>query len=482
MPLSADLPNVLVVDLDDTLLRTDTLFEQAARLAFQSPLKLVGALAALTHGIVALKSYLAGAVTLDPALLPLNEGVRTLILDKKAVGWKIVLCTAADYSIARSVADHLGLFDDVIATDGTTNLKAGAKAARLVQEFPDGFVYAGDSAADLAVWREASGMVLVGTSPSLMQQAKALGKPVVAQIDVGAQTLASRLRMWVKALRLHHASKNVLLFLPLLLAHEWANGAMILKAVAGFVLLIAIASASYLINDLSDLDADRRHWTKRDRPLASGTLPIRVALPVALLAIPLALVLALLLAWQFALALLAYLVITLAYSFGLKRIPMLDTFIIGILFTMRLVMGMTLLQQPLSEWLVGFSLFFFYSLASAKRYVEIVGTKQEDTGSLAARGYVVEDAVLTLAFGVSSGMASLIIMMLYLVEDAFRKVTYHTPFFLWIIPLVLAVWIGRIWYLAHHGRMDDDPVAFALKDRVSIGLGFVVLLGFALAL
>ena len=482
--LAADEELPLVVDLDHTLVRTDTLHEQAVRMVFRAPQAIPGTIAALTRGRAALKAHVAGHIELDPEALPFREDLLRFIRAEKAKGRTIVLCTAATGLVAESIGAHLGLFDTIIASDGTGNLKGKAKAARLQAEFPRGFVYAGDSGADLAVWQVASGIVLVGVSSMVARRARRLDQPVL--IEFGRHDAdkkpRSMLNIWAKALRVHHWSKNGLMLVPLILAHLWGDIGALTRTLTGLVLLLVVTSSSYLINDLSDLDADRKHWTKRLRPLASGAIPILQGALVACLALPMALLCGFLLSLDFGLALSAYLVITLAYSFGLKRIPLLDTFIIAILFTTRLIMGMALLQQPYSEWLVTFSMFFFFSLALAKRHVEVLRSKDFGDGSLKTRGYVPEDAGLTLALGVAGGIGSLVIMVLYLVEDALRRETYTHPVFLWLLPLALAVWIGRVWLLAHRGLMSDDPVSFALRDKASLGLGVLVALGFVLAL
>jgi len=274
----------------------------------------------------------------------------------------------------------------------------------------------------------------------------------------------------------------MLMFVPLVLAHEWADAATVLRTIAGFLLLLALTSSSYLVNDLADIDADRAHATKRGRPVASGALPLAQAALVPAIAIPVALVAATLLDPWFGAALASYLVITLAYSFGLKRIALLDVFIIAVLFTTRLVMGSAFVGTPLPIWLLTFSMFFFFSLAMAKRHAEIVGARGGGAVALKARGYEPEDWPLTLNLGVSSALGSLIILVLYLVDEAFRVVGYERPAFLWLVVLCVAVWIGRIWLLTHRGRLHDDPVAFALRDRPSQAIALLVAVCFLAAL
>ncbi len=472
---------IVVIDLDQTLVRNDTLHEQIVRLIFRQPKRLPGLFGALLRGKAATKAYCADHVELDPATLHACDEVLGFIRSEKAAGSYLVLCSAADIRVANALAAHVGLFDEVIATSGSTNLKGPAKAEALARRFPQGFVYAGDDEADLAIWSKSDGIVLVGVSDRVARRARAMGKPVVAELRTRAANPKSHLQIWAKALRVHHWSKNILMFVPLLLAHEWFNFDLIARSCMGFGLLLAVTSSSYLINDLADIDADRLHATKRHRPIASGALPLSQALLVPVIVLPLALILAALLNIEFAMALAAYLVITLAYSFGLKRIPLLDTFIIGVLFTTRLVMGATFVGSGLPIWLLTFSMFFFFSLAMAKRHTEVLRSAGNGA-SLATRGYRPEDWPLTLNMGVTAGLASLVILVFYLVDEAFRVVGYARPEFLWAVVLFVSIWIGRVWLLTHRGQMNDDPVSFALRDRPSLAIAAVIAILFLIAL
>lgn len=472
---------VVVVDLDNTLIKADTLHEQLARIVFQKPHLLPQLLGAFFKGKAAFKDFCAEAIVLDPENLDTCDQVLAYLAEERSRGSYLVLCTAADHRVARLVADHLGIFDEVIATEAGVNLKGEAKAAMLERRFPQGFVYAGDHASDLVVWAKADGIVLVGVSASVARRASALGKPIIAEFRSRAQR-PNPLQVWPRALRVHHWSKNTLIFVPLLLAHAWGDLGLVTDAGLGFVLLLLVSSSSYLINDIADIDADRRHLTKRYRPVASGTLPLMQAVLFPVLVIPCALVAALMLDPAFTLALGTYLILTLAYSFGLKRIPLLDTFIIAVLFTLRLVMGVALLGDPLPIWLLTFSMFFFFSLATAKRHVEIVQAHGAKDSMLRGRGYEADDWPLTLTFGIGSGLASLIILVLYMVDEAFRAAGYARPEYLWAVTLLVAIWIGRIWLLTHRGRMHDDPVSFALRDWPSRCLAIGVAIFFLVAL
>jgi 4-hydroxybenzoate polyprenyltransferase len=290
----------------------------------------------------------------------------------------------------------------------------------------------------------------------------------------------SCLKDWVKAARVHHWTKNGLVFLPFILGHGWTDPASLLTVLYGFVALLMVVSSTYMINDLADLASDRAHWSKCHRPIASGRIRILTALVVAITGILLGLGVGVFVSIPFEIGLFSYLVVTLAYSFGLKRVPLLDTFAIGFLFTLRLVMGTALAGQSYSEWLLAFSMLFFFSLATAKRQTELL--RSISKGGTGARGYRAEDIGLVGNFGICAGMSSIVIMCLYLTSDAVQRVAYSRPAFLWAAPVIVSIWLGRIWLLASRGEMRDDPVSFAIRDRFSIGLGLVAVLAFILAL
>jgi 4-hydroxybenzoate polyprenyltransferase len=448
-----------------------------ARCIFTKPIAMVRVVPHVKRGRAALKAALAGEVELASETLPLCEDLVAWLREEAAKGRDIHLCSAANQAIVDSIAAHLGLFASATGS-ASANLKGGAKAEYLVRRFPGGFVYVGDSAADLAVWEVAERIVIANATPGVARAARNLGKPIDAEFKSAPLTLKDSL----KALRVHHWSKNALIFVPLILGHAWTDDWAVVKTILGLVCLLMVTSATYLINDIADLEADRQHWSKRNRALASGRMPIATGAALAGAMLVAGFVGALILSAGFAATLAGYLALTLSYSFGLKRVPLLDTMIIGTLFTSRLAMGIALLDQAYSEWLLTFSMFFFFSLAIAKRHTEIVRAGVNISHSLASRGYRVEDEPLTLSIGVASSVASLLIMVLFIVEEVQRRNVYAHPKVLWAIPIVLALWVSRIWLLAHRGEMNDDPVSFALRDKASLALGAAVAVIFLIAL
>lgn len=290
------------------------------------------------------------------------------------------------------------------------------------------------------------------------------------------------LLLWIQAIRPHHAAKCLLVFVPLILAHQWNDWSLVSQTVGAFLSLLTLTSASYLINDLLDVDADRKHATKRLRPYARGALSKGSILVVATILVAAALVGGFWLNQWVGFALLFYLGLTLAYSLSLKRVLLVDTFAIGVLFTTRIVIGSILVGPPVPVWLLAFSICFFSSLALAKRHNEIARVRAGGGDSLASRGYRTTDGPLTWAAGMLAGLASLVVLALYLAEEAFSRVGYSRPEALWVIVLLVAAWIGRVWLFADRGHMDDDPVSFALQDRWSLLIALLIGLFFVLSL
>ena len=468
----------IVVDLDHTFLKIDSLHELFVRGIFQAPLKTLSALLSLSKGVAHFKHQLSSAIELDAEWLPVRENLLEYLNQQVSSGRDIHLATAADQSIANAIAVRFPIFKTVQGTAPDQNLKGALKAARLAQQFPDGYVYAGDSRADMPVWRSAKAAIVVSADPTLCARVRATGTPIEHVFSDKAKPYSA----WWRAIRPHQWTKNLIVLVPLLLGWRDVTPTGLASTIAIMGLLCVVASLTYLVNDMADLTSDRQHWSKRRRPFASGAIPVRDGLLVVAVALPLACLAALLIAPLAGVCVLCYVFITLGYSFGWKRIPLFDTFIIGLLFTTRILIGMAAADLKPSAWLLTFSMFFFFSLALAKRHTEILRAAEHDLKSLAGRGYQAGDQSLTLAFGSAASMAAVVIVVIYLVEEVFARQIYTRPEWLWIAPIGIFLFCCRIWGLAHRGRMTDDPVAFALRDRVSIGLGIVVAVAVMLAM
>lgn len=475
--VSQSLP--LAIDLDGTFLRTDTLYESIAYHLFRRPFKTVMALTAVSKGRAALKHAVLSLGRIDVSSLPRNNDFVDYLNAQSETGRTLHLATAASNEIAQDVLRDSGLFSTAEGSDQHLNLKSEQKLMALKNRFPEGFVYAGDSPADLAVWKGATAGVLVSTNSAVKTEFTKLGTPLEAEFP---EARYDTFKLWRKALRLHQWSKNILMFVPLVLAHMYGELGAVAMTVAAFILMGTIASGTYVLNDLSDLAADRVHRTKKTRPFAAGDLPVRDGLVGAPLLIAFGLAGAFLLNVQFGLVALIYLALTLSYSFGLKRLPMVDVFILGVLYTLRILMGIVVLGVAVSPWIIAFSFFFFYSMSLAKRHVEIIGAQDlPKKKAIPGRGYRPEDAGLTLSIGAATAAASILVIVLYLTQEAFPSGVYGAPDYLWAAPALVTVWTQRIWLLANRGELDDDPVAFAIKDRFSLVLGGLLGLAFIIA-
>lgn len=461
---------VLVVDLDGTLVGTDLLHEtfwSAFANRWTAPFH---SLRALASGRAHLKRYLAGASSVDVALLPYNKAVIEYIEQWRSRGGRTALVTATDQDLADRIAAHLGLFDDVYGSDGSANLKGDHKAAFLTQEYADtGFAYMGDADADLPVWQMACRAITVNSGENLKRR--------VAALDADVEHLANNdahAGAYFKALRSHQWLKNLLVFVPMISAHQLTMPAFT-QSLLAFLAFSLVASSAYLVNDMLDLDADRSHPRKRYRALASGALPIAHAVGLAVLLLGGGLILATLLGFQFVLVMLGYYAGTTAYSFYLKRRLTIDIFTLAALYTTRIVAGAVATDIDLSVWLLAFSMFFFFSLAAIKRQAELVDGVATGEASARGRGYHIDDLPIVIAMAVASGYASVLIMALYVNSPGVVQF-YSQPEALWGICLVLLYWISRMVMVTHRGRMHDDPIVFAIKDPVSLICGASVTL------
>jgi 4-hydroxybenzoate polyprenyltransferase len=452
----------LVLDLDGTLIRTDSLIEQGVALLRRTPLAIFRLVGWLFAGRVILKEQLAAAVTLDPEYLPVNDEVVAFAEAEAAKGRPVVLATAAHANTAQAFRKTFDFISEVIATEGKLNLKGKAKAEALIKRFPQGFDYAGDSRADLEVWKHARDAIVVGASRATLSRArKSANVTHVFKRPGGFKAL-------VKSLRPHQWAKNVLVVVPAILSGRIIDPSTFLPLALAFFALSLTASATYVFNDIWDLQDDRQHWSKRRRPLASGALSLPAGIAGASVCLTIGLTLALLaglsvLQWVF-----VYVVVTMTYSLWLKRKVIHDAVTLAGLFTLRLVVGMVAVAAVPSPWLFVFAMFFFTSLAFAKRHTEIARVIERGGNWVSGRGYRASDLPLVLAAGISSSIAAVVIMVLYIIEDAYNQSFIKTGDWLWALPPLIFLISSRIWVTCQRGDLDDDPVVFVVKDRVCL--------------
>ena len=457
-PRTADSHRPLVVDLDGTLVRSDMLIENAFSCLGHSPLSIFGILSALYRGKAAFKHHLASRFDFDPALLPYDEAVLREIRQAREAGRPVYLASASNERIVAAIAAHVGDFAGWFASNASSNLAGETKARHLVDAFGErGFDYIGNAAPDLRIWPHAANRMAVRAPASVARR--------LAAIDPNATHLSSAspaLTDWIKLIRVHQYVKNALVFVALLAAHAFTLDAFFKASLAAIAFSLC-ASGVYVLNDLVDLAADRAHPTKRFRPLAAGTIPLMhgiIAVPILFLA---ALAVALQVSPLFTAVLLAYFVLTTAYSFYLKRKVLLDAVVLSLLYTMRVVGGAAAIGVVLSEWLAAFSMFIFTALALIKRYVELAAVPNVNPN----RGYRVADIEIIPALSAASGFNAVTVFALYATSDTVPTL-YRTPQLLWLVCPLLIYWIGTALMSAHRGEMQDDPLIYALKDRRSL--------------
>ena len=457
---SASGPYDLYVDIDGTLLRTDLLHEAAWRHVKTAPWRIFTLLRLALKGPAPLKTFLARKIQFDPATLPYESAVTDLIARRKMQGGRTVLITASHQTYANRIAEHLDLPGGGYGSSNRLNLKGATKLSR-IQALNQGreFVYAGNSAADRPIWAASKKEILVNAPSKDVRAATQSGRA-----EMVIQSRPPVWRAFLKEMRLHQWAKNTLVFVPLFTSHSYRDLHLLGLAFLAFLAFGLCASGHYFLNDLLDLDADRAHRTKRRRPLASGDLPIlygplgATLLPIAGLALAIAF-----LPWKFTLLVAGYLALTNLYSFVLKSRSTADVFALALLYTVRVIAGGAALAISLSSWLLAFSMFVFISLAYLKRYIEIVALAE---GQAKGRGYVKDDAETIFSLGIANATAATVVLAFY-VNSMEVKTLYREPELLWLLCLLMLYWSNRIWIGAKRGKINDDPVIFAIKDRIS---------------
>ena len=473
----------LCVDLDGTLVKSDTLVDSVLVMARQRPLSLLQIPGWLGRGKAAFKEQVTRAVELDVEHLPYNRELLQYLQQEHGRGREIYLATAADAGLAQRVAAHLGIFAGVMASDGLRNLAGRNKLAAFQTRFPQGFCYIGNATPDARVLAACAEPMVANPTGGLKAGMRRRKTVPVREFSDGS----SKLRAFFRAIRIHQWAKNILIFLPLMLAHAWTKAAITAGVVAFFSLSFC-ASATYIINDLLDLEADRRHPRKSQRAFASGDLSAIAGVAIVCVFFGGSLVLALLLPgiytrlsggtmalvpYRFLLWLMIYLVTTLAYSFRLKRMVMVDVIVLSALYTVRIIAGSEATGVAISQWLGAFSVFFFLSLAFVKRFAEMESLLARNAVPSNGRGYLVGDIEQLRAFGSSSAYASVFVLMLY-ISTLNAANLYHHPKLLWLLVPVLILWLSRMWLQASRGQLDEDPVVYAITDKKSLLLGVIV--------
>jgi 4-hydroxybenzoate polyprenyltransferase len=462
----------LCVDLDHTLYKTDFLYETLLFGLKSGSITIYDVIRELGKGKSFLKNFIANNVTIEVSLLPKNQEIWEYAkLESK--NRPVVLVTATNTTLAQQVARYAGFFSEVIASSKEVNLKGSAKHDELVKKFGvEGFDYIGDNPCDLEVWKSCRYAYPVTSNKQFINKVEQ-----VAQIQYTFPLRPHKLQTLLKALRLHQWSKNVLIFVPIIAAHELEKSSVIFTSILAFISFSVTASSVYLVNDLLDLESDRKHRTKFKRPFASGDLPLTAGFYLVPLLGLLALITGLPVGFSFLFVLCGYFILTSAYTLWAKQKPILDVVLLASLYTVRILAGAVAASVLVSEWLLSFSMFLFFSLACAKRFSEINYNVEDSQSKVPGRGYYGKDKELLGILGVSSGLLSVLVLALYVTAQEVVALYDHPRVLMYLCPMLL-YWIARVWLLTYRGELHEDPVTFALKDKTS----YLIMFAFGLAL
>jgi len=451
----------LVVDLDGTLTPTDTLIESLIQLIKRKPLSLLKLPFWIFKGRAAFKDKVASSTALSLENYPFREILLEYLRGEKEKGRRLILATATHKSIAESISMRLGIFDKVLASDERLNLKGKVKLQAIQDEVGTEFVYAGDSRADIPIWLAARAAILVGVSPSV---GRVIKQKIPVEFEIEKDPF--RFSTWLRALRVHQWSKNLLLFVPLLTAFSFIDVVKLTTIVIAFFAFSLIASATYIVNDLWDLENDRVHPRKRLRPLASARISIIQGIIAAGISLSFGFFLAQMVSLNFFLILLLYLVLTSSYSWVLKEHVIVDVIMLSVLYTLRIYAGSVAIEVTISFWLLAFSIFVFFSLALVKRCAELVSLGQNASVAMRGRAYRVTDLVVLWPLGVGAALSAMVVFGLFISASETQE-RYATPDMLWLVVIALVYWLSRLWIKTSRGEMHDDPVVYAMKDNVS---------------
>jgi len=469
----------LCVDLDGSLILTDTLYEGVALLIKHNWLYCFLLPFWLYKGKAHLKTQIARRVQLQIDRLPVHQPFLSWCKAQAKAGRELILVTGTHETIAKPIAQHLGIFKNVIATSNYSNCTSQNKADQLIELYgPNGFDYAGNSQVDLKIWAHARRAIVVNATDKTLSQAQEITTVEIIHPHPAVATF----KTYLKAFRVHQWMKNLLIFVPLLTAHLYTSTAELLSASLAFILMSVCASATYIINDLLDLEADRAHRTKCERPFAAGKISILDGAITAIVLLATAFGLsALIMPYDFTFILMSYLVITLTYSLAFKRLHSIDVVTLALLYTIRVLAGAAAIGVMTSFWLLAFSLFLFLSLGLVKRVSEIQKLIHEDKTSIEGRGYQINDLNVLQTLGGSAGYIAVLVIALY-IHNPNVSTLYTNPELLWTICPILTVWITRMWLLTSRGEVNEDPVEYAIKDKFSwlvlvLCIGIILLAG-----
>ncbi|NHZ86448.1 MAG: UbiA family prenyltransferase [Planctomycetia bacterium] len=467
----------LFVDLDGTLIRTDTLLESIILLLKSHPQKIVSLPVWLFMGKTYFKNKVSKYTTLRTDMLPYREKVIDFINKEKGKGREVYLLTAANQKIADNVANHLGLFTGAFGSNDKINLLGKHKLERVYQIIGNAqFDYVGNSVADIPIWEKANKKIVVNPTKNTKKKIKKFDNLYLIPTNRNVK----KIKPLIKGLRIYQWAKNSLLFLPTIMAHQFTNANSLVAVFWAFVSFSLCASAVYILNDLLDIETDRAHPTKKNRPLASGLMSIKTGVLLIILLVLISIFISIkILSVTFLIILLIYMISTTAYSIILKQIMLIDVIVLGGLYTLRIAAGSIASGIEVSSWLLVFSMFFFLSLAFMKRYADLILMKQNNYHEIAGRGYNIDDLDLVQKSGITSGFVAMLVLALYINSEHVVEL-YKSPILIWLTVPVLLYWLMRMWMVTNRGNMTDDPINYAIRDKATyvamIIIGIIMLL------
>lgn len=460
-----DLNIPVVVDLDATLNKQTLVIESLTILLKKRPECLFALPVWLLMGQERLQEEIDRRIPIDSYPVPYQAELLEYLRSQLAKGRTVVLTTGTHEQLARRVAKDLRISAWMMMADGSyANPAPELKRERLVKAFGEkGFDYVANGSGDLAVWCAARKAVLINPSVRLLRMVSR-----VTEVQDVFEDQRAPLRNYVNALRPAHWLKNCLVFVALFDRHIFNDPVLLGKALLAFVALCLCTSSGYLVNDVFDLWADRQHPQKRQRPFASGLLPLSYAITMAPGLLLVSCALSALVSPLLLGTVLIYITLSLTYSLYLKTVVLLDVIVLAGLYTLRILSGAAVVGGWPSEWLLASSMFLFLSLALVKRYDELVVMRSIDGHHTKARSYSGSDTELLASMGAASGFTAVLTFALYIWQSSAQLYGRHA--LMWFLCPLLLYWLAHIWLIAHRGRLREDPVAFALHDRTSRNL------------
>lgn len=454
----------LFVDLDGTLVATDTLLESIVLLLKLYPLKIFSLIIWLFRGKAFFKDMVSIYKIPQADILPYREKVLDFIKEEKEKGRKVYLLTAANQRIADEVASHLGCFAGAFGSNDKINLSGEQKLKRVYQIVGHAkFDYIGNSKADTPIWEKSNKIIVVNPTTSIKNKLKKFNN--IQAINTNQNI--KKIKTLIKGLRVHQWTKNLLLFLPIIMAHQFTDVNLLGSVLWAFISFSFCASAVYILNDLLDIETDRKHPSKKTRPLASGMMSVQTSVLLIFLFLLTSVFISIkVLSTAFLLILIIYMILTTAYSIILKQIMLIDVMVLGGLYTLRITAGSIASRVDVSSWLLVFSMFFFLSLAFMKRYADLILMKQNNYDEIAGRGYHIDDLDIVQKSGITSGFVAMLVLALYINSEHVIEL-YKSPILIWFMIPVLFYWLMRMWMVANRGKMTDDPIIYAMRDKTT---------------